>query len=274
MPSKISVIMSVYRCDNLEYLKLSVLSILQQSYRHFTFFILTDGLLSQESDDFLNSIIDNRVILIRRIDNLGLSVSLNELIDRALASENYDFFARMDADDISDPQRFETQIDFLKTNTEVDIAGSWYREIDTNGALKATIKLPTTHEQLIPFMARRSPFCHPSVMIRSHVFKQGYRYDSSYHYFQDYDLWIRLAASGFKFANIPICLLYFRIDQNFFYRRASLGRAINNSRSSIKHIRNFKLYSLRFIFIPILLFIFRLCPPAITKLAYRYFRNR
>jgi len=274
MQPKIAVLMCVYCGDQLEYLKLSVESILQQSYQNYTFFILADGKLPHYMNNYLNSLSINKVIIRHRDKNMGLAKSLNELIDLVLSSGDYDLFARMDADDISDSQRFETQVNFLNNHTEVDVVGSWYNEIDSNGILKGTIKLPTSHEQLIPFMARRSPFAHPSVMIRAQIFNQGYRYNSSYRFMQDYDLWVRLASAKFIFANIPKCLLNFRSDNNFFNRRASLERAVNNSMTSFRHIRNFKLYSLGYIFSPVLLFFLRLAPPVLSRFAYRNFRNR
>ena len=271
--ARIAILMSVYRGDHAAYLKLSVESILQQSYQNFIFFIIADGNLPEELDSYLDSLEDRRVVIRKRSNNIGLAASLNELIDYACTTDTFDFFARMDADDISEGSRLQIQLDFFNNNSEIDIVGTWYNTIDSNGKNIGSVQLPTSHDQLIAFMARRSPVAHPSVMLRSRVFAQGYRYDSNFGFFQDYDLWVRLAASKFKFANIPLCLLNFREDQNFFKRRASFERALNNSMTSFRHIRNFKLYSIYYLVSPILLFFLRIAPPAIARFAYRNFRN-
>lgn len=273
MTPLIAVLMSVYRGDNVAHLKFSVESILRQSYKNFTLFILADGQLALDVEDYLVSVADDRLVFRKRSNNLGLAVSLNELIDLALETDDFAYVARMDADDVSDSHRFETQVGYLNNNAEIGIVGSWYNEIDTEGKVTGTVKLPTTHDQLILFMARRSPFAHPTVMARAQIFKQGFRYNSAYRFFQDYDLWVRLAAAGVRFANIPECLLGFRTGHNFYKRRASFSRALNNSMTSFRHIRNFKLYAPRYLISPLLLFILRMAPPALVRLAYQNFRK-
>lgn len=273
MTSKIAVVMSVYKGDDLAHLKSSVESIIRQSYENFTFFILADGQLLSDAEQYLSSVSDGRVVFRKRSVNLGLAASLNELIDMALVTDSFAYVARMDTDDVSGPDRFKVQVKFLDDHPGIGIVGSWYEEIDSDGRVTGTVKLPTTHDQLIPFMARRSPFAHPTVMARAQLFRHGFRYNATYRFFQDYDLWVRLAAAGVKFANIPEYLLGFRADHNFYRRRASFARARNNSLTSFRHIRNFRLYAPRYLISPFLLFILRLAPPALVRLAYKKFRK-
>src|SRR4030042_6096810 len=124
---KISVIMSVYnglplgpqpktKTASSAYLKEAVESILNQTYRNFEFIIVDDA-SRDKSWDYLKSLKDRRIKLIRNKKNLGLAASLNI----ALRQAQGDYVARMDADDISLPNRFEEQIYFLQKNPKIDL---------------------------------------------------------------------------------------------------------------------------------------------------------
>src|SRR3990167_10971452 len=109
MKPKISVIMSVY--NGMPFLKEAVASILKQTYRNFEFIIVDDG-SRDKSWEYLKSLKDTRIKLLKNGRNLGLAASLNKALKKAKG----DFIARMDADDVSFPQRLETQIKFLEKN--------------------------------------------------------------------------------------------------------------------------------------------------------------
>ena len=109
----ISVIMSVYN-EPLDWVQESIDSILQQTFGNFEFIIINDNPNNKELFDFLitNKIKDNRIIIINNDENIGLTKSLNKGLERAKG----EYIARMDADDISLPERLEKQINFLNTN--------------------------------------------------------------------------------------------------------------------------------------------------------------
>ena len=109
----LAVIMSVYKNDKLSFVKLAVESILEQSYSNFNFYIQADGKLSEELYHYFENIKDQRLIFRRRDENKGLAFSLNELLSVVLKKQ-YNFIARMDADDISLHNRLEKQINEYK----------------------------------------------------------------------------------------------------------------------------------------------------------------
>ena len=132
MVSRIAVIMSLYRNDTIEYVKLAVESILNQSYSDFDFYIQYDGHIKNDVDLYLSSLSDTRIHIYKRDENKGLAKSLNELLSVVMPLD-YQFIARMDADDISIPDRFEKQVNYLQNHQEVDVVGGAINEIDENG---------------------------------------------------------------------------------------------------------------------------------------------
>jgi len=142
------VIMSVYKNDNLKFVRESVQSILDQTFKIFDFYIVFDGPVSTDIDRYISSINDNRIRLFRLEQNGGLASALNFLLEKVMSIPDYKLIARMDADDISLPLRFEKQRAFLSENTEISIVGSWYEEIDESGNHLADRKLPADHDSL------------------------------------------------------------------------------------------------------------------------------
>ena len=112
--------MSIYKRDTLALVKESVNSILLQSHVLFDFYIQLDGEIDRDVESFLNTLEqnDNRLILKRSLNNKGLARSLNDLLEFVLP-KNYDYIARMDADDISLSGRFKKQIAYMETHPDV-----------------------------------------------------------------------------------------------------------------------------------------------------------
>lgn len=119
---KIAVIMSLYLNDNVDYVSQAINSILNQTYSDFDFYIQYDGHIKDEVDLYLSSLKDARIHIYKRDENKGLAKSLNELLSVVMPLD-YQFIARMDADDISTPDRFEKQVNYLQNHPEVDVVG-------------------------------------------------------------------------------------------------------------------------------------------------------
>ena len=116
--------MSVYKSDKEAFVRQAVESILSQTCGDFDLYILFDGPVQKGADDYLYALIDERVHIMSREKNKGLAFSLNELLEEALPKD-YEYIARMDADDVSLPERFEKQISYLDSHPDMDCAGSW-----------------------------------------------------------------------------------------------------------------------------------------------------
>ncbi|MBU1667540.1 glycosyltransferase [bacterium] len=201
----ISVVMPVYNAEN--YLDEAIQSILNQTYKDFEFIIINDG----STDKSLEIIekyknIDIRITLINR-ENRGLIASLNEGVEKAEGK----YIARMDADDISLPERFEKQIELMEKDT-LDICGCHYFMINENNEYIDTALVPLKHASFMNYLSITTPFAHPSVMIRRNfIIKNNLYYgNTKYKSAEDYALWIEFWNGDAKLGNVNEFLFKYR----------------------------------------------------------------
>lgn len=226
MKSKVAVIMSVYNSDNHIHFKEAVESIISQSYK-CDLFICRDGvvdkLLQREIDKYKSY--DN-VFISENSHNSGLAVVLNQLIDKVINLNCYDYVARMDSDDISDEFRIFEQVSFMESNSLIGVSGSFCSEFGASYALPLKT-LPCTHEELKSFSISRCPFIHPTVIFRIDVFQAGFRYPEDTALTEDMALWFVLLSNNILFANVNKPLLKYRLSESTINRRRSLSKGIN-----------------------------------------------
>lgn len=201
--SSISVLMSVYK-EPTEWLRESIDSILNQTFKDFEFIIICDNPSYEAGIELLHNYSkeDSRIVFIMNEQNMGLTRSLN----KGLTFAKGDYIARMDADDISLPDRLKKQYYYLEKHPEVVVCGS---DIVLFGDQKRRVSYPETMDEMFLFL--ESPFAHPSIMARSTWMKQV-KYDESFVVSQDYKLWIDLYEQGAVFYNIQEPLLMYRMS--------------------------------------------------------------
>ena len=215
---KISVIMSLYKSDILRYVSLAVESVLHQSYSELDFFIIYDGLVQTDVNEYLSGIKDNRFHIYRRDENKGLAHSLNDLL-AVVMPLGYEYIARMDADDISLPDRFEKQLRYMEAHPDCDAVGTWAIEINSDGSEFFRKKMPVTHKDCRDFFMKRDCMIHPTVMFRRSYFEKAGSYAVDTYFGEDTMMWAQGFANGCRFANIPEYLFKFRLNDDFFNRR-------------------------------------------------------
>lgn len=223
--NNVAILMSVYKNDRLPFVKMSVESILEQTFSLFDFYIIADGLLKEEVDKYLSELNDNRVFLFRNEENKGLARSLNKLLQIVLP-KGYEFIARMDADDISLPDRLKTQVTFLEANDEVDCVGTFAIEIDEQGEVFYKKEMPVEHHACHELFKKRDCLIHPTVMFRQKYFEKAGLYPEDTYFAEDTMMWANGFANGCRFANIPEYLFKFRLDKIFFKRRRGWKHAV------------------------------------------------
>ena len=263
----LAVIMSVYQNDKIKYLKESVQSILDQTFTKFHYYIIFDGPVAAEIDNYITTLIDNRIKLLRLDKNNGLAKALNYLLEIVLKNPEYRLIARMDSDDISLPVRFEKQRSFLLAYPEISCVGSWYQEINDSGEHLFYCKLPVEHEALRRRYYTKSPFAHPSVMYRRSLIEIAGFYPTDSVLMEDNVLWGNALKAGIRFANIPEFLFQFRIDENFFKRRSGIRYGWNFiiTRFKINKTLKFPIYSYIFSF---LVGVIKMMPPFVLRNIY------
>lgn len=270
--NKIAVALSIYKSDTLKYLQESINSILNQTYGNFDLYIKVDGDVSDDISHFLKKLEDNGNVFIDYYsDNKGLAFRLNQIIDEVVEKGIYDFVARMDADDISELNRFQTQIDFFQEHHAVDVLGSDVIEIDEYGNEFFYKRMDCDYAEIKEKIIKKCPFNHPSVMFKIDIFNEGFRYNSALKNTQDYYLWVDLLSAGKIFSNVNKPLLKFRVNESFHSRRG-LKKAINDVKSRLYAFQKLDVFSFNNIIHVINLFILRVSPSKIKKIAYKYLR--
>lgn len=206
----LSVIMSVYN-EPIDWLKQSIDSIFNQTYKNFEFIIICDNPNYKECIAILKEyeINDNRVRLIFNDKNIGLTKSLNKGLKIAKGK----YIARMDADDISLPERLEQQLNYLETHPSVDVCGCNIRPFGNISMFTSKIKKhPEEHKDIVAYMYFDNPIAHPSVMIRRNINNWSFHYDETIKKAQDYYLWYDLFNHKAVFHNLQSVLLLYRIS--------------------------------------------------------------
>ncbi len=180
--------MSVYNDE--DRVPQAIESILKQSFENFEFLIVDDC-----STDTTFTICneyqkkDNRIKLHRNKENIGLTKSLNFLINQS----KYGLLARQDSDDKSHKYRLEKQVNFMKMNN-LD-ATTTLALIDTIKRVRPFLSQFFPYKYMINF---KNPFIHGSLLIKKNVLYEIGLYDERFFYAQDYKLMYDLIKSGYK----------------------------------------------------------------------------
>jgi len=270
----VAVIMCFYHRDDLEYFKLSVDSILCQSYNSFELFIFRDGIVNPLAQQFLDSLKENtKVTVIESSSNIGLARGLNILIDRVTSLGYFDYIARMDADDISYSDRIKKQVAFMDSNPDVGLSGTFCHEFGSYLALDVK-ELPLKHDELVKFSVTRCPFIHPTVIFRSELFDKGFRYPVDTHLTEDLALWFELMASGEKMSNLNEVLLDFRIGDDTIKRRRGYKKSFHEMKLRIQFMLSMKCFTLKNLLFIFAKFIFHLLPNRAMALIYEKLRSQ
>lgn len=212
------VVMSLYKNDVLVIVEKSINSVISQTYQSFHLYIICDGYVDKDIKLFLENLQDERIRVFEREMNYGLAYSMNELLKYILPLKS-GYIARMDADDISMPERFEKQIAFMEENPDIDCIGTWAIEIDNEDKEYFRKKMPVTHDECLELFKKRDCMIHPTVMFRPSYFEKAGLYPEDTYFGEDTMMWVNGFKNGCRFANLPEYLFKFRIDSNFFKRR-------------------------------------------------------
>ena len=197
----VSILISTYNDER--YIVESINSILNQTYTNLEILVINDA-STDHTGQLLQQIQDERLIIIENETNHKLAANLNKMIRMAKGK----YWARMDADDISLPERIAHQVRYMEEHPEVDVLGTWTEMI---GNATGMVTAPCDHGQIRACLLFQNIIAHPSVMLRANTC--DYRYDENFSAGQDYELWSRLIWSK-RFAILPEVLLQYRIHPN------------------------------------------------------------
>lgn len=195
----VSVLMPVYNGE--AYLKEAIESILNQTYRNFEFLIINDG-STDRSEAIISSYNDSRICLINNPENLRLIATLNRGIDLAKGQ----YIVRMDADDISLPQRIEKQVGWMEANPDYGLIGSWFEDFDGKSSSRI-VKYSSDDTHIRIRHLYQTHIAHPTAVLRKSVIDEhNLRFNADFVHGEDYAFWVQLSAFC-KLSNYPEMLV-------------------------------------------------------------------
>jgi glycosyltransferase involved in cell wall biosynthesis len=203
IPGLISVILPVYNA--VEFIEGAISSILNQTYTNFELIIIDDG-STDNSPELIIKFNDPRISFYSR-KNEGLVTQLNF----GLSVAKGEFIARMDADDLCVPERFELQLNFLRGNSNVRLIGTNFYYIDNKGDIIVEKKLPEFHNEIEFMMPVTASVLHPTIMTYKKDLEVIMGYYKTKLYAEDHDLFLRLIENGCIIHNIQLPLYSYRI---------------------------------------------------------------
>jgi glycosyltransferase involved in cell wall biosynthesis len=222
---KYSVLLSVYKNDNPNYLSSALKSIYDdQTVKPDEIVVVFDGPLTKDLYDVLDDFRSGKEHIVKYYPqeiNRGLGEALR------IGSEkcSCDYIFRMDSDDISVPQRFEKQIKFIEAHPEIDVLGTDIAEFlnSPDEAGKRIRSCPAFHKDIVKMGKRRNPMNHVSVCINKSALEKcgGYR---TLLLLEDYYLWLIMISAGCNLANINEPLVCVRVGNGFDTKRGSKER--------------------------------------------------
>ena len=211
-----SVLMSVYIKEKPEYLSEALESVVNQSLVPGEIILMIDGPVTKE----LSTVIDeySKKYNFLKVCKLKQNMKLGRSLAEGLQLCNFDIVARMDTDDISVPDRFKKEFNFLKQHPEISVVGGFIGEFRETLNQHKVKRMPVSIMEVKKYAKYRNPLNHMTVMFRKNAVLDAGNY-RHFPFLEDYDLWCRMMAKGEKLANIPEILVYARTSKDLYARR-------------------------------------------------------
>ena len=267
---KFSVLISVYKNDIPDYFNQAVSSILNQTLLPNEIVLVRDGNVGIELNKEIQSFINNKIVKVKYIEldeNVGLGLALSI----GMKHVSYDYVARMDSDDTSNPSRFEIQMKHLKEFPDISVLGSYIKEFSANKKERYIKKVPAKSRAIKSYSKYRNPVNHVSVILRKSSVEKAGGYESVPSY-EDYYLWLKMIFLDLKIENIPISLVDVRTTKQIARRRG--WSIFRNDLYFFKKVYKEKYIKLHVFLVNLLIrFFVRIMPLSLTAFSYKLIRK-
>lgn len=273
---KFSVLLSVYIKESGNNLDLALESIFNQTLLPNEVVLVQDGPLTKELERVITKYKDLYPSIMKTLplaENKGLGNALRIGAEACL----YDIIARMDTDDVARSERFEKQLAFLDKHPEIGAIGSNIEEFnEVPGDLKRFKINPESHEALIAQITLKSPFNHPSMMMRKKALMKAGNYNGDILLFEDYSLFLRMWKAGVKFHNMQEVLLDFRVGSGIeTVKRRSGKHYIEKEKKFLAYAKSIGAFSDSEIMkYKLIKFPIRMMPPKVVLFIYNTFLRK
>ncbi|CAG0994155.1 glycosyltransferase EpsE [Rhizobiaceae bacterium] len=188
-----------------DYVDAAIASMRRQTYRDLEIVVVDDGSSDRTAALLARHAAEDGRIRVLSAAGAGIVDALNQ----ALAEARGDLVARMDADDLSHPDRLARQVAEMDARPDLVLLGAGAVAIDARGRIGAPVTVEADPARLVELLRVENPFLHPTVVMRRLAVEAAGGYRRQFALAEDYDLWTRMALQGVV-ANIPDALLGLR----------------------------------------------------------------
>lgn len=264
---KFSVLMSVYINDKKEFLIEALESLVNQTRLPNEIVIIKDGKVTNELNEVIEDYKKKYLSLFKIIQldkNYGLGLAMKKGIEYC----SYDWIARMDADDISHPERFEKQIALINKNPNLAIIGTNSEDFEESiNKSKSKRIMPENRNEILKFSKRRCPFIHPTIIFNKQKILNVGSYEDI-KYFEDYNLFLKILKK-YEGYNIQETLFYVRNNLGTSSRRGGIGYLKIEYKALKEFYKKGLINYYYFLTNLILRFGFRICGNNLRRLLYK-----
>ncbi len=201
----VTVAMAAYNSEL--YIKESIESILNQSYKNIELIVVNDG-STDRTKEIVLSFNDSRIKLFDNFENLGIVKTRNVCIEKSSGK----YLAIFDSDDIALPDRLKLQVNFLENNSDYCLCGTDYQIIDSNGKPSYKMIVPKNDKDIKTYLNFNIPFCHSTMLFRRSYLEDN-RYMPGFEPSEDYELTLRLSKLS-KMASLNSKTVLYRVHGN------------------------------------------------------------
>ena len=219
---RFSVLMTVYNKENPEYFRASLRSILVEQTRIPDQFVLVyDGPVGKELSDVAESfkqLFHNEYVIVELPENMGQGAASNAGLKKC----KYDLIARMDSDDISYLDRFESELEIFEKDKSVDVVGGFITEFkDDPDNITGVRVVAEKHDDIAAKFKHRMAMNNVTVMYKKAAIMEIVGYSEG-RANEDFNLYVRLLLANKKFYNIQRPMVNVRVGDNMLERRGDI----------------------------------------------------
>ena len=206
--------MGIFNCSST--LSEAIDSIINQTYTNWELIMCDDGSKDETkkvAEEYVKRFPDKMKLLVNE-KNMGLNFTLN----KCLKESQGEYIARMDGDDISLPYRFEKEVEFLENNPEFSIVSSGMILFDESGDWG---EIKVKKEPVNSDFLQGTPFCHAPCIVRREAYLavDGYSVDKKFLRVEDYHLWVKMYALGYKGFNLQVFVYFNHLFYGHYYNK-------------------------------------------------------
>ena len=217
-----TVLMAVYRSDDLGLFERAVKSVYANTVRPDAFVLVVDGPVPEALH---NAIMHQQAKYGLEVLYLPTNVGLARALNAGLMRVHTKWVVRADADDYNVPDRFALQAAVMQSEDSVDLVGGAIQEVEPDGRQLAVRRTVERHAEILQYAAYRNPFNHMTVAYRTELALRCGGYPNI-HLKEDYALWAQMLASGARALNLPDVLVLATAGKDMYRRRGGLRYAL------------------------------------------------